>query len=199
MRFIRPLLAAAGGRAHQARQDLKEPVDDSGRPTSPRRPAVRWRARAAVAVTALTVPLLAAGAAPALAASSPAGAAATDEAHIYWTSNAPRSTAGTIGRATVDATKVDSSFIPGASSTAGVAVDAGYVYWSNLGTGTIGRANLDGTGADQNFITGLVSPTGVAVDAGHVYWANYTTGTIGRANLDGTGADSNFITGAASP
>src|SRR5262249_43024387 len=121
MRFIRSVLAAEG-RARLARRDLGGSADDSGRVTSPRRPAVRWRARARAAVPPRAVPRLAAGAAPALAASSPAGAAATDEAHIYWTSNAPRSTAGTIGRATVDATKVDSSFIPGASSTAGVAV-----------------------------------------------------------------------------
>src|SRR5215472_3207190 len=121
MRFIRPLLAAAGGRAHQARQDLKEPADDSGRATSPRRPAVRWRARAAVAVTAITVPLLA-GAAPALAASGPADAAAAGPAHVYWTNGAT----GTIGRATADdGTKVNQSFI-GASRTAGVAVDAAH-------------------------------------------------------------------------
>src|SRR5215470_6963443 len=97
MRFIRPLLAAAGGRADQARQDLKEPADDSGRATSPRRPAVRWRARAAAAVTAIAVPLLV-GAGPAVAASGPAGGAAAAPGHVYWTTGAT----GTIGRATAD-------------------------------------------------------------------------------------------------
>src|SRR5215470_11066031 len=158
MRFIRPLLAAAGGRAHQARQDLKKPADDSGRASSPRHPAVRWRARAAVAVTAIAVPLLA-GAAPALAAGGPVGAAA-GPAHVYWTNGS----AGTIGRATADdGTKVNQGFITGASSTTGVAVDAAHVYWADSATGTIGRADLDGTGADQNFITGVSGATGLAV------------------------------------
>jgi hypothetical protein len=90
---------------------------------------------------------------------------------------------------------VDSGFIPGASSTGGVAVDAGHVYWTNFGTGTIGRANLDGTGIDQNFITGVSGATGLAVDAAHVYWADLTTRTIGRASLDGTNVHQSFITG----
>src|SRR5215470_7636360 len=124
MRFIRPLLAAAGGRAHQARQDLKDPSDDSGRSSSPRRPAVRWWARAAVAVTAIAVPLLA-GTAPVLAASGPAAAAA-GPAHVYWTNGS----AGTIGRADLDGTGIDQNFITGVSGATGLAVDAAHVYWA---------------------------------------------------------------------
>ena len=65
---------------------------------------------------------------------------------------------GTIGRANLDGTGVNQSFITGASSPRGVAVDAAHVYWANPGTGTIGRANLDGTGANQSFITGASRP-----------------------------------------
>jgi virginiamycin B lyase len=84
--------------------------------------------------------------------------------HVYWTNL----DADTIGRANLDGTGVNQSFITGASDPAGVAVDATHVYWSNAGTdtGTIGRANLDGTGANQSFITGASGPAGVAVDAG---------------------------------
>ena len=161
------LPAAAGARAHPARQDLREPADDSGQAAGPRRPAVRWRARTAVAVTAIAVPLLA-GAAPALAAGGPAAAAAST-GHIYWGENSSSAT-GTVGRATVDGTKVNQSFIPGPAGATGAA----HVYWTN-GTGQIGRASLDGTGGDQNFITGARSPFGVAAAGAHVYWANLGT------------------------
>ncbi len=71
----------------------------------------------------------------------------------------------------------------------GVAVDAHFVYWANLGTNTIGRANLDGSSPNPSFITGASNPSGVAVDSGHIYWANNGANTIGRASLDGTGVN----------
>jgi hypothetical protein len=80
------------------------------------------------------------------------------EAFVYW-ANESR----TIGRANLDGTGVDRSFIP-AGGFPGVAVDAAHVYWTNE-FGTIGRANLDGTGVDHSFITGAGRPWGVAVDA----------------------------------
>ena len=113
--------------------------------------------------------------------------------HVYWTNAGTN----TIGRASLDGTGADQSFITGASFPRGVAVDADHVYWTN--GNDIGRANLDGTGVDQSFITGASTPYGVAVDAGHVYWANIGTNTIGRANLDGTSVDQSFITGASGP
>jgi hypothetical protein len=115
--------------------------------------------------------------------------------HVYWADDGT----GTIGRANLDGTGANQSFISGASGPIGVAVDAGHVYWANNITDTIGRANLDGTGPDQGFISGASRPVGVAVDAGHVYWANHDTDTIGRANLDGTGANQSFISGASAP
>jgi streptogramin lyase len=117
--------------------------------------------------------------------------------HVYWTDFTPE---GTIGRANLDGTGADQSFITSGfgSTPIGVAVDGSHVYWTNFAQNTIGRANLDGTGADQSFITGGSAPNGVAVDGSHVYWINATTNTIGRANLDGTGADQSFITGTGS-
>ena len=66
-------------------------------------------------------------------ASSPqrgrAGAMAVDGAHIYWIN--PDS--GTIGRANLDGTGVDQSFITGAAPPVSVAVDAAHVYWTDAG------------------------------------------------------------------
>ena len=84
----------------------------------------------------------------ALLASSLALASRAD-AYIYWTGS------NGIGRANLDGTGANPSFIPEASSPYGVAVDSAHVYWANFetGTSTIGRANLDGTGANPSFIT----------------------------------------------
>lgn len=107
-----------------------------------------------------------------------------------------------IGRANLDGSDANQTFIP--SRAAGIALDGTHVYWANPALNAIGRANLDGSGVDPNFITGAHNPQGIAVDASHVYWTNAGTGingagTLGRANLDGSGVDQAFITGAHSP
>ena len=130
---------------------------------------------------------------------------AVDASHVYWSDF----NAGTIGRANLDGTGVDQSFIPGAGHYPNlVAVDDGHVYWANaemtgvgmLNGGSIGRANLDGTGVDQSFIPGgfifgVSEARGPAVDASHIYWSDIGPAptTIGRANLDGTGIEDSFI------
>ena len=98
--------------------------------------------------------------------------AARADAFVYWTTGS----SGTIGRANLDGTGVNQSFITGVgTSPDGVAVDGAHVYWTNFDTDAIGRANLDGTGVNQSFIAGAncgSSPIyGVAVDGAHVYWA----------------------------
>ena len=120
-------------------------------------------------------------------------------AYIYW-ANWWGGPGTTIGRATVDGTQVNQSFIDGAHGPCGVAVDGKHIYWGNQVTDTIGRAKLDGTGVDQNFITGITGfnrPCSVAVDSAHIYW-DESVSNIGRANLDGTGIKRDFITGANS-
>ncbi len=122
-------------------------------------------------------------------------AAALSAPQIYWANEG----SGTIGRANLDGTGVNQSFIAGGSGITGVVVDGQHIYWTNQGSGTIGRANLNGTGVNQSFITGGNEPFGVAVDGEHIYWGNYGNGTIGEANLDGTGVNQSFISGASNP
>jgi virginiamycin B lyase len=111
------------------------------------------------------------------------------QAYVYWANR----DAGTIGRANLDGTGVNQSFIAGASSPWGVAVDAEHVYWANSDGNAIGRANLDGTGVDQSFIAGAGTPYGIAVDGQYVYWADNVSARIGRANLDGSGVNPSII------
>jgi hypothetical protein len=142
------------------------------------------------------------------------GQIAVDDDHIYWTagccrSHPPDPVSASIGRANLDGTDVDPSFITGFDRFAGptgVAVDANHIYWSQFGsqtqTAAIARANLDGTGIDRTFIPfsgDAAYPGAVEVDAAHIYWINaqvtYPGATIGRANLDGTGVDPSFAPG----
>jgi virginiamycin B lyase len=123
------------------------------------------------------------------------------DAFVFWTKG------NTIGRANLDGSGVDASFIaPNGGYLSGIALDASHVYWGGFNTRTIGRAKLDGTKADQNFIPGAGRyPGGVAVDAAHIYWGNgeitnsplLNGGSIGRANLDGTGVEQQFIPGGS--
>ena len=152
-----------------------------------RRPRSRLVRHVALALTTLALATLA--------------LTARADAFVYWTWNItpPTTQASGIGRANLDGTGVNQSFIAGVAPvvyTTGLAVDGAHVYWASgfgpgpVGSG-IGRANLDGTGANPRFITGIPIPAKLAVDADHIYW---TSGAgIGRANLDGTGVDESFI------
>jgi hypothetical protein len=118
-----------------------------------------------------------------------------DGAHIYWSNSG----INTIGRANLDGTGVNQTFITGAQDPLGVAVDSAHVYWANGKSATIGRANLDGTGANEFFIF-AGNPQAVAVDGAHVWWANGAPFyAIGQANLDGTSVNERFISTLSAP
>jgi hypothetical protein len=123
---------------------------------------------------------------------SPCGVA-VDAGHVYWASAGGLA----IGRANLDGSGVEPTFIVGAARPCGVAVDGSHVYWANEGAGTIGRANLDGSVADQSLVSGLEDPCGVAVDGTHVYWSRELRGghRIGRARLDGTAVEPSLVNG----
>jgi virginiamycin B lyase len=133
---------------------------------------------------------------------------AVDARHVYWTTvpasqripPTPPSHPGSIGRANLDGSGADQSFIADAGfSPLGVAVNAGHIYWVDENTNSIARARLDGTHVDKSIISGTHSPYGVAVNSRHVYWTNLYAGSIGRAKLDGSGVNQSFITGAHDP
>lgn len=93
---------------------------------------------------------------------------AVNSANIYWGDSGIFGGGTRIGRVDLATGKsVDLSFIDGASTPCGLALDASsHLYWANAGTNTIARANTDGTGVDQSFVTtGANQPCGVAVDS----------------------------------
>ena len=105
-----------------------------------------WRRPLTAAATALT---LLSGLVFTVAVAAAAQAATTPLGHIYWAN----ASGNTIGRADLDGTDVDQSFISGASGPSDVLVDGQYIYWGNATgctedgacDGSIGRAHLDGT------------------------------------------------------
>ena len=133
----------------------------------------------------------------------PAVQAAQPPLQIYWSNL----NAGTIGRANLDGTGANQSFINlglGAR-VLGLAVDSQHIYWTDpdsglpdSNSGAVGMANLDGTGINQNLTAGGNGAAGVAIDGQHIYWTNLF-GTIGKANLDGSGANQAFIFVAGRP
>src|SRR5262249_47270370 len=112
---------------------------------------------------------------------------------------------GAIGRAALDGTHVEQSFISAGGSVGAVAVDARHIYWSTGGSGStpaeIGRANIDGTQIDPSFLS--VGPGsfigGLAVNRHHIYWTNRDEGTIGQADLNGSQINRDLISGAKDP
>jgi hypothetical protein len=135
--------------------------------------------------------------------------------YIYWTDF---SSDNRIGRASLDGTGVNPSFIdcsasPGDTMPFAITISGSYIYWTNYvwkvtGGGTIGRAKLDGTGANQSFLGGDLAdfnPGWIAIAGGYMYWSepgdalSPGKGTIERAKLDGTELTRNFIAGAFTP
>ena len=132
------------------------------------------------------------------------------EAYIYWANESYQQLPEDellpgIGRANLDGSKVNPSFITGAGlPSGGIAVGARHIYWTNwllpppppeglgeIGTSTIARANLDGSDVNPSFIATRNNALAVAVGASHVYWTG--PNSIGRAKLDGSRVNPSFI------
>jgi virginiamycin B lyase len=94
---------------------------------------------------------------------APSTGVAVSGSYVYWTEDGR----GAIGRANLDGSDPDPTFITGLSNPQWLAADSSYVYFTDLygGGETIGRARLDSSGVKQDFITGLDGAEGLAVDA----------------------------------
>lgn len=125
------------------------------------------------------------------------GAVAQAEAYIYWPSNSSH----TIGRADLDGSGAESSYVTDPFGSCGLAVDGNYLYFPS-GTpseGFLSRAGLATRGTESVFVKTDKLPCGDAVDGEHVYFNNYEHNAIGRANLDGSSPESAFIPGGHNP
>lgn len=129
-----------------------------------------------------------------------AAALAVDTSHMYW------STTTGIGRANLNGTGVEGSFLPisgpGGIVASSIVVDSSHIYFADAQNGnnnTIARVNLDGSGLEPDFINAPAwsnhsdgGPSELALGGGYIYW--YDGDRIGRANLDGSGIIDHYIT-----
>jgi len=123
-------------------------------------------------------------------------------AYLYWANGT------TIGRASLDGSGAEESFVPNAGTGANaVAVTGQYIYWTESGSpnpggsamGAIGRAALDGSGANPSFISRAgTDADGLAVSGGELYWGwsdqnDADDSWIAKAALDGSAPQEQFI------
>lgn len=142
--------------------------------------------------------VVAAAAATVVVAIGAGSASAAD--YIYWLTNSGQT--GTIGRAALDGSDANQSFISGLGQMAiGLDVDASNLYWtSGTSPRALGKAALDGSGLNNNLATiaNNMFSGAVAVSGSYAYtlagataplWAN-----LARVGTDGSGFNSGFIT-----
>jgi hypothetical protein len=119
---------------------------------------------------------------------------AVGSGHVYW------SWSGGIGRANVNGTEVEPSFIKPSGYIGGVAVMGQHIYWAGP-EGNIGRANVNGTEVEPQFIKeipyGVI--TGLAVGPEYIYWTNFWKSSIGRAHLNGSSVENEYVQNTHTP
>ncbi len=115
--------------------------------------------------------------------------ASSASGYVYWSTG----NFDTIGRANLDGTGVNDSFIKDVTDPQGLALgpNGEYIYWAIAGAphafagpyGSIGRATLDGEDVSNGFIKPVIEYAGpyiwkayevdggVAADSAHVYWS----------------------------
>jgi hypothetical protein len=127
---------------------------------------------------------------------------ASAQAYVYWTTSGPAGQGGTtLGRADIDGSGLNASFVSEATNPGPIAINSSRIYWGNDGDATIGISNLNGSDANQSFLSFNASTTivgGLALDSTYVYWVNSKDGGIGRADLDGADPQPAFITAGSS-
>jgi hypothetical protein len=99
-----------------------------------------------------------------IAASTP-GPIAVDSTHVYW------GNAG-IGRANLNGTDAEPSWIPDPGGTVtSIATDGTYIYWTD-GTDYIGRALLDGSDPTPDFINAHEAVDSLTIASGTIFFAS---------------------------
>jgi virginiamycin B lyase len=117
---------------------------------------------------------------------------------IYWANDGSLS----IGRANLDGTGVNQTFVKNAGYVNNVAVGASGIWWAK--DGSVERANLNGSCPTHNFISrsyakGYMQPSGLTLAGQYVYWSETNGNQIGRANQDGSGINYTFIADDGEP
>ncbi len=87
--------------------------------------------------------------------------------------------------------------VSGLSQPEDVAIDASYVYWTDIGDGSVRRV-AKGGGASTAIATGQSRPRRLALDDTYVYWSNELGGAIMRAPKDASAAPT-IVSTAVSP
>ena len=125
-----------------------------------------------------------------------------DQNFVYWLDTG---LAQSIGRATVNGTDRQGSFVTGAASSGacGLAADPNFLYFG-AGGKAVGRAPIGGGAATPTFIASAVPAAnnvcGVAVNSQYVFWGNSgASDFIGRANLGGGSSNPSLINGPTDP
>lgn len=135
---------------------------------------------------------------PITGAIAPRGVA-LDGSHVYWAHDGGGMATGNIGRANLDGTTPDQTFLTTSDPPQGLAIDPSRIFWTQTvsGVGKVARVNLAG-GAVSQTSTSNASPCGVASDADKFYWANGgSPDSIGSSH--GFGPNQNFITATDNP
>jgi hypothetical protein len=120
-------------------------------------------------------------------------AVAVDSHYIYWAHG--NSSTGAIGRAKLDGTDVQPSFIPhsaGVDDAFGVAVTATHLYWISDNGAAIGRADISGANPNPDFVTLPPSPCGLAADNNFLYFSAGSA-AVGRVPIGGGTPENDFI------
>ncbi len=110
---------------------------------------------------------------------------------MYWTEWNGESETGTIRRANLDGSNVE-TLLTGIGNPVGIAVlvDWGAMYWAEGDTGTIRRANLDGSNV-ETLATDVGGLGGFVLDPfyGVMYWTAWDTRTIRGAYIGGSNVE----------
>jgi hypothetical protein len=115
------------------------------------------------------------------------------DTHIYWANAGSKSGHRSIGRANLDCTDANQTFLTADINEVpqDVAVDAQHLYYADRipeqvgGRGYIVRHNLDGSGKIyRQSSEGTPTPQSISLDANHVYWTTQESPNVFLRDLD---------------